>query len=38
MKQYIFALALVGLLVLAHADYTCTTESYNQFRADFGKK
>jgi len=38
MKQYIFALALIGLIALASADYTCTSDSYNQFRVDFGKK
>lgn len=38
MKLNIIAFLLVALVLQASADYTCTTESYNQFRLDFEKK
>ena len=38
MKLNLIALLLAALVLGAYADYTCTTESYNQFRLDFDKK
>ncbi len=38
MKLYLIALIILTLLFQTQADYMCTTDSYNQFRLDFGKK